>query len=289
MAAGWRRPEARATVEFLDDQVRVAVVGLGLRVDEDRGRARRSGRDWPTRRRSGWARGPRRRARRRAPAGRGGSPRSRWRRRRRSASRRTPRTPPRSGSTNGPTDETKLDVEALGEIGGRVAADQRLGERDPRPRRHGSELDTVHVVPVRLGPQPGDRRGEAVLQARARLPAEQSRGRASGPTAGRGPRSPSGRTRAGSSTTVAVDAEQRAGHREQLADRLAAAGPELDRRALDAGAPSAARTKPSTVSATNVRSRRGSRRPSGSRAARRAAGGASSAGPRAPTGAARTC
>ena len=55
--------------------------------------------------------------------------------------------------------------------------------------------------------------------------------------------------------------EDAAGEREELADRFAPAGAELDDLALDAGAV-AARMKPSTVSATNVRSRRVSRRPS---------------------------
>ena len=72
----------------------------------------------------------------------------------------------------------------------------------------------------------------------------------------------SGRTRSADWTTVARMPGEPTRDREQLADGLGATRAELDRRSRRGAAVVAVRTNPSTVSATNVRSRRVSSRPS---------------------------
>ena len=188
-------------------------------------------------------------------------------------------------STNGPTDDTKFVVDALVEVpagrcrpdSGSLSAIRQTWKRSCPNRARFSRSHSARA------PQP-------VLERDGRSPAEQlaraRRIRLRAP----GPRSRRGAAAAALEHRGRLNAERPTGGLEQLADRRrlrrCRAGSSRPRSPVAV----AARTKPSTVSATNVRSRRVSSRPSWiSRHAARAAARGSSAAPRASTAAARTC
>ena len=188
--------------------------------------------------------------------------------------------------------------EALLEVARRVAADRRLGERDPvvAPARPGdagaaapgSDLDTIDLGELGLAAEPLDRGRQAVLETRPRLPAEQLAGERRvglededlarvGPEAGR------------VLDRLGVDAEQAAGQRERArrSTRIAPcrAGSSA-RRPVGGRGPDEAVDRVADVREVAPRIEAAE---ADLASGRRAAGGASSAGPPAPTGAARTC
>ncbi len=150
----------------------------------------------------------------------------------------------------------EVRAEALLEVAAGIAADRGSASGIRR-----SELDTVHVDTARVVAQPVDGRADPVLEARPGLPAERLAGERSDRPAGPEPR---WRRVAGGWRPRSPGPRRRAAGRPRQAARRSTRCGRCRAGSTRPSMPSAvaARTKPSTVSATYVRSRRGSSRPS---------------------------